>query len=105
MADQHATINRLRYVPAGAAVVSIMFGVAVLESFVLVVGLPAPAPIPLDALLFMLAGVALLAFRLDFDPLRIGAAGAGGADLGRSAVASTSSASASASTHCCFRTP
>ncbi|MEZ0332917.1 MAG: ATP-binding protein [Gemmatimonadales bacterium] len=76
MADQHATINRLRYVPAGAAVVSIMFGVAVLESFVLVVGLPTPAPIPLDALLFMLAGVALLAFRLDFDPLRIGAAGA-----------------------------
>ncbi len=75
MADQHATIKRLRYVPAGAAVISIMFGVAVLESFVLGVGLTAPAPNPLDAVLFILAGVALLAFRLDFDELRIGAAG------------------------------
>jgi PAS domain S-box-containing protein len=75
MADQQTTIRRLRYVPAAAAVVAIMFGVAVLESYVLLPGFEAPAPNPLDALLFMLGGVALLAFRLDFAKLRYGAAG------------------------------
>jgi len=50
MADQHTTIRRLRYAASGAAVATIMFGVAVLESFALGRTGEAPGPNPLDIL-------------------------------------------------------
>jgi PAS domain S-box-containing protein len=75
MADKHTTIRRLRYAASGAAVAAIMFGVAVVESFVLGRIGEAPGPNPLDALLFILSGVALLALRLNFERLRLAAAG------------------------------
>ncbi|MBA3258573.1 MAG: hypothetical protein H0T68_03790, partial [Gemmatimonadales bacterium] len=77
MADRDATVRRLRYTPAAAATVAIVFGVLVLEGYFFGLGSAyLPPTDPLIAVLFVLTGMALFALRLDFVPLEYGTAGA-----------------------------
>ncbi|MBA3555171.1 MAG: hypothetical protein H0W29_10490, partial [Gemmatimonadales bacterium] len=76
MADRDATVRWLRYTPAAAATVAIVFGVLVLEGYFFGLRSPYLQPTaPLAAVLFVLTGTALLARRLDFVPLGHATAG------------------------------
>ena len=76
MADRGAAVARIRSVPGVAAALAIGLGVALLQGYVfgLVPLIPTavflPPAQPLDAVLFVLTGAALLALRIGADRLR-----------------------------------